>query len=144
MATFSSSGVCGATKPSDDWAEEGAGSALRSSLPFGVRGKGREVDDRGRDEILGKRILQRGDHRRLVKLERRTCFAHDISDEPLFSRLVFPNDHRAIEHVGLSLERSFDFSRLDAVTTKLDLIVRASEELNDAITAPAREIACLV
>src|SRR5690349_9334462 len=64
-----------------------------------------------------------------------------ISYQPLFSRCVLSNQNNTLPHGRMSCERRIDFSRLDAKSAHLHLIIDATPIFEIAVVAATRQVA---
>jgi hypothetical protein len=75
---------------------------------------------------------------------RRSVSTDDIADQSLVSGRVFSYEYRGLLDSRVLSEHGFDLTEFDAVSTDLDLIVDAAEELDVAVRQIAGQIAGLV
>src|SRR6478672_8197621 len=66
---------------------------------------------------------------------------HHISDQTVLAGAVRQSDDGRFVNRFVSAQHRFNFAEFDTVATDLHLIVLASEELDYAISTPARQIA---
>src|ERR1700685_1032143 len=64
-----------------------------------------------------------------------------ISNQLLFVRAIFTNEHGRLTHIGATQQRRLDFSQLDAIAPELNLLVSSSQEFHLPIFSPAHAIA---
>ena len=139
-ATFCSVGEAGGTKAvAEPGMPLGAGKALRSSFPFGVRGKAGKVTKVEGSMNSGSLGLRNS--RKLAAAGANPGRGHDVSNEPFVPRHVFPDGDRAIFDLRMSAKAGFDFTQLDAEAAQLDLLVDAAEEFDVAIGQIAGQVA---
>jgi hypothetical protein len=68
----------------------------------------------------------------------------DIAYQTLVAGDVLSRDHRHLLDGGLLGDNGFDLPELDPITTQLDLVVRAPQNLDATVRTVAREIARLI
>ncbi len=64
-----------------------------------------------------------------------------ISDKPLAAGTIGARQHDGLRHRRMPEQRRLDLAGLDAEAAQLDLLVRAPDEIQHAVGAPARQIA---
>ncbi len=74
----------------------------------------------------------------------RTVSSHDVRHQPLVARRVLPAQHHRRFDLVTGQERRLDLAQLDAEAAQLDLVVAATEELDDAAGRPSRQVAAAV
>ena len=117
-----------------------AGRARRSTLPPGVRGKGRQRDEPGRHHVIGQMVLQvvaqrLGGGGSIVPV------GDDISDQPRSRRRSANAATAASRTAGVAHQGRLDLAQLDAVAAHLHLLVEPSQELEAAVGHPAAAVA---
>src|SRR5262245_38299631 len=68
----------------------------------------------------------------------------DVSNEVLASQVIFTKQRYSFAHSGVSNERGFDLTELDAKAANHDLIVHATEKLKRSVCEPASSITSTV
>ncbi len=135
---ISSCGVRGSTPRPPPRVSSGAGSARRSSLPFGVSGSRSSNNDRRRHHVVRQPPRQRGPKRRRHQ-------AHSQPPQPrsppaAAGRRGPSAHHRSLRHPGLAQKRRLDLARLNAEPAQLDLRVRTPDELQNPVRTPPRQV----
>src|SRR6202047_5285924 len=65
----------------------------------------------------------------------------DIADEVLVAGTIFAGDHRGLGAAVMRTERGLDLAGLGTEAADLDLMIGTAEEIECAVSAPARTIA---
>ena len=109
----------------------------RLAVELAVRGQrqGRHRDERRRQHVLGQPLREFAPQLRRVDLRRR-----HVSDQLAMAGPVLARDHR-IGAVAERGQRGLDFARFDAEAADLELVVGAAEVFEQAVAAPARQVA---
>ena len=115
----------------------GAGSAVRSSLPFGVSGSASSTTNAAGTMYSGSRAARRGAQARRRPAPRAPA-RHEVGDQPRSPAVSSRTTTAACATAGCAGERGLDLAELDAEAADLDLVVGAAEELEVAVRAPAR------
>ena len=110
----------------------GAGSALRSSLPFGVSGSASRVTNAAGTMYSGRRLPSAPP----CSVGVLAAGADHVGDQPLVAGGVLADHHRGLGHAGLLAQRALDLAQLDPQAAQLDLVVDPAEELAAAPSAP--------
>ncbi len=121
----SSCGVRGARRIAAS-VNSGAGSAARSSLPFGGQRQPLQHHKRrpapcSPAALAPACAAQPRRHPRRAARRR-----HHIADEPLAARRILARNHRRLRHTGMPQQRRLDLARLDPEAADLDLRVGAA------------------
>ena len=66
---------------------------------------------------------------------------HHIGHQPLVAGRILARDHRRLRDPGMPHQRGLDLARLDPEPAQLHLRVRAPQELQHPVGAPARQVA---
>ena len=66
---------------------------------------------------------------------------HHISDQPLAPGLILARNHRRLRHRRMPRQASLDLARLDPEAAQLQLRVRTTQEVQNPVRTPARQIA---
>ena len=108
-------------------------------LAVGRQRKPIQHHKRRRHHVLGKALPQmRPQHRRIRnRIPRR----HHIANQPLAPGAVLARNHRRLRNIPMPNQRRLDLARLDAEAAHLHLRIRAPQELQHPVAAPARKVA---
>ena len=118
-------------------ADSGAGSALRSSLPFGVSGSASSTTNAAGTMYSGSAPAQ-------VRAQRvrASARAHHVRHQPLLARHVLArHDDAPRARPGASAQRRLDLAQLDAEAADLHLLVEAAQVLQRPVRQPPRPVA---
>ena len=124
-----------------DEPRSGAGSARRSSLPFGVSGSRSSTTNA--DGTMWSGSAADSASAKLRNVDRSTGRRHHIAHQPLAAarrRLVVAHHDRGRRHTRLPHQQRLDLARLDPEAAKLHLLVRAAQELQHAVGTPPRQV----
>nr|WP_240360824.1 hypothetical protein [Pyxidicoccus caerfyrddinensis] len=86
--------------------------------------------------VLGQPLLEQRAERSWVG----RLGAHHITHEELVTRRILASEHHCLSHPVARQQGGFDFGQFDAVAAHLHLGIRTTEELQHAVTPPAREV----
>ncbi len=115
------------------------GQGLAVHLAVGRERHRRQHHDGRGHHVLGQRLLQGGAQRGAVRLG--TLVRHRVAHEALATGAVLTRDDDSLAHRGQLRQRGLHFAQLDAEATHLDLRVRAADEVERAVLAPAHHVA---
>ena len=113
----------------------------RPAIDLAVRRERQPLDrdDDRRHEMLGQPLT---DERLQVRVD--GPVEHDEGRELRVARRGLSRDHGGFAHRRVRRERGFHLAGLDPVAAHLHLVVGAAEEFEDAVGAPARDVAAAV
>ena len=74
------------------------------------------------------------------RLQHRASRSHHVAHQTRCPAAILPRHHRSLRHPSLQQQRRLDLARLNPEPAKLQLRVRTTQELQNPVRAPARQV----